>query len=594
MFQVPLATSASVLSRDEFWKSLLIYHNRPHIINRKIAVADQILFHKIDFNCQNTFNITDVLTPHALKYEVQRLEKVDRENIGQNFLLNLLDTYDKNVKLYEENIDTLYTSNSGLYISVRIILPRINKCSKCVELIVLDRDNNWATFFSACVEEEKLNPLPLFPYRIELTRENFMRIVLNNFEDADTSCAEWMFNFLFKKLINWTELAEEENVIQSLMRIPKEKYCHCYNNLKQIYGESLRKVWWEKTKTDPQKFIYEDIAIASYLICLWLEEYKGEARNFVNFVDCGCGNGLLVYILNKEGFKGHGIDLRKRRVWDLFSDSADLKVGIVDSNSKFPNATWLIGNHSDELTPWLPVIASKSSPITNYFVLPCCPFDFCGKRYIRKNSNISQYADYLQYINSISEICKFTTWFDKLRIPSTKRICLVGLRKNDGSEITSDIFENIDSLLKSKFASSNINFEARPSIEKVRNCTQIDQNVKQKIIEEICNCLLLRERFIIRDNGTKWNIGGSIPLSELSKLLTRDYMNHLKNEFGGLQTLLRNHRYIFKLEEAAVSLREPYTLVDTSKYKQKPCWYYKFHPDGCLYSDEICGYSHVE
>ncbi len=80
----------------------------------------------------------------------------------------------------------------------------------------------------------------------------------------------------------------------------------------------------------------------------------------------------------------------------------------------FPDFDWLIGNHSDELTPWIPVMAARltflecdcaqgmcgytaiycsgcveaiigvsytfrSSYKTKYFVLPCCPHDFDGK-----------------------------------------------------------------------------------------------------------------------------------------------------------------------------------------------------------------------
>ena len=34
--------------------------------------------------------------------------------------------------------------------------------------------------------------------------------------------------------------------------------------------------WTEKT--DPKKFVYEDIAIATYLICLWKQEEKETER----------------------------------------------------------------------------------------------------------------------------------------------------------------------------------------------------------------------------------------------------------------------------------------------------------------------------
>ena len=79
--------------------------------------------------------------------------------------------------------------------------------------------------------------------------------------------------------------------------------------------------------TDPLKFVYEDISIAAYLILLWKQER--ERKGLVSpqsFVDLGCGNGLLVYILSGEGHKGLGIDLKKRKIWDLFPSHVDLKV----------------------------------------------------------------------------------------------------------------------------------------------------------------------------------------------------------------------------------------------------------------------------
>jgi tRNASer (uridine44-2'-O)-methyltransferase len=51
------------------------------------------------------------------------------------------------------------------------------------------------------------------------------------------------------------------------------------------------------TNTDPEKFIHEDVAIASYLILAW-RHFKVDVKYFV---DLGCGNGLLVYILNDQG-----------------------------------------------------------------------------------------------------------------------------------------------------------------------------------------------------------------------------------------------------------------------------------------------------
>ena len=47
-----------------------------------------------------------------------------------------------------------------------------------------------------------------------------------------------------------------------------------------------------------------------------------------NFVDLGCGNGLLVYILTSEGHNGLGIDVRARKIWKDYPNTTILKVNI--------------------------------------------------------------------------------------------------------------------------------------------------------------------------------------------------------------------------------------------------------------------------
>lgn len=92
-------------------------------------------------------------------------------------------------------------------------------------------------------------------------------------------------------------------------------------------------MWPEKT--DPLKFVYEDIAIATYLILLWQQERKEkDLVEYQSFVDLGCGNGLLVYILCGEGHTGLGIDIKKRGIWDLFSTHVELKV-LADVECQF-------------------------------------------------------------------------------------------------------------------------------------------------------------------------------------------------------------------------------------------------------------------
>jgi hypothetical protein len=47
----------------------------------------------------------------------------------------------------------------------------------------------------------------------------------------------------------------------------------------------------------------KDLAIAAYLVTLW-EDAEEKPKSFI---DLGCGNGLLVYLLTKEGYPGVGL-----------------------------------------------------------------------------------------------------------------------------------------------------------------------------------------------------------------------------------------------------------------------------------------------
>ncbi|KAA0199720.1 hypothetical protein FBUS_10756, partial [Fasciolopsis buskii] len=49
--------------------------------------------------------------------------------------------------------------------------------------------------------------------------------------------------------------------------------------------------------------------------CLW------KNQSDVYFMDFGCGNGLLVFLLITEGFNGMGVDIRRRRLWDTYPEA---------------------------------------------------------------------------------------------------------------------------------------------------------------------------------------------------------------------------------------------------------------------------------
>jgi hypothetical protein len=39
---------------------------------------------------------------------------------------------------------------------------------------------------------------------------------------------------------------------------------------------------------------------------------------------------------------------------------------IIPNETVFDNVDWIIGNHADELAPWIPIMAMRSNPWTKY------------------------------------------------------------------------------------------------------------------------------------------------------------------------------------------------------------------------------------
>lgn len=119
--------------------------------------------------------------------------------------------------------------------------------------------------------------------------------------------------------------------------VPKDLYLRTYARMKETHAQKWVKSWPERT--DPTKFVFEDIAIAAWLVALWELERKStavidvdatgsepdEATRKQTFVDLGCGNGLLTHILNEEGHRGVGIDIVSRKVWDIYGPNTELK-----------------------------------------------------------------------------------------------------------------------------------------------------------------------------------------------------------------------------------------------------------------------------
>lgn len=171
-----------------------------------------------------------------------------------------------------------------------------------------------------------------------------------------------------------------------------------------------------------------------------------------------CGNGLLVHILTAEGYEGHGIDVRARTSWSHYPNSTQkhLHVEALDPTAlaqpsfEHPyllTGVFIIGNHADELTPWVPVLSTLISA-SGYISIPCCAWTFDSRFERSKGSHFplptsseeyaetlylggdgshaSSYSQYRIWLASLSLHCGWEVECETLRIPSTRNWALIG------------------------------------------------------------------------------------------------------------------------------------------------------------------------
>lgn len=286
--------------------------------------------------------------------------------------------------------------------------------------------------------------------------------------------------------------------------IEQKRFQDTYAYLKGKYARRLLEGWVEQTP--PEKHVFEDLGIAAFLEEVWVDMYGGgkhsvspastgekessqregdetsrEERkrtaqaNFPGFVDIGCGNGLLVHILNNQGWHGWGFDARRRKTWDTFPPAHTAKLHemllvpeILQSasstmtatmdfpstrhhNGVFTPGTFIVSNHADELTPWTPILAHlNASP---FIAIPCCSHDFAGTRFrapvhgkhvvhdpttveSKKNKAPSAYASLCSWLCHLTEATGYKVEKEHLRIPSTRNIAVLGrtVETKDGED----------------------------------------------------------------------------------------------------------------------------------------------------------------
>ncbi|KAI8055935.1 hypothetical protein BDF22DRAFT_672965 [Syncephalis plumigaleata] len=280
----------------------------------------------------------------------------------------------------------------------------------------------------------------------------------DNHVTIDSSSQVW--HQLLNKLRKWCE-----NTMRGYQKrshhdqlVSKETYLAEYARVKARHAHYWIEHWPEKT--DPGKFVFEDIAIATWLLCLWEEEYRlGKGKRRPTFIDLGCGNGLLTHLLTMEGSTGMGIDLADRGVWKMYGERTQLATYALQPNhlrfnvdesehstdteacpwTSIGKIDWIIGNHADELVPWIPIIAARSGYTPKFAIIPCCFYTLDGRRNLPKLPGQSRYVSYQRYLENIITTCGYEIEQDQLRIPSTKNIAYVGRQRTFDEQGWTDI-----------------------------------------------------------------------------------------------------------------------------------------------------------
>ncbi|XP_030559221.1 probable tRNA (uracil-O(2)-)-methyltransferase [Drosophila novamexicana] len=438
--------------------------------------------------------------------------------------------------------------------------------------------------FSVNLIGDQLEAVTL-PHRVELDSEQSSR---------------WAEFVLKPKLYNWSQGKRDESAQKSLHLLDVEMYSELYKKLKQKHAQRLLQCWQTANEsTDPLKFIYEDLAIAAYLITLW----NCTQSQPTAFADLGCGNGLLVHVLNAEGYKGYGYDVRRRKLWSLYpaQTNASLIEQTVEPNSfslDYPDIDWLIGNHSDELSPWLPVLAARLK--TSFFLLPCCPFELSGVKFQRRNTSISAYQDFLIYARQISDKCGFETLQDRLKIPSTKRIALIGLKHTTkASQCLEHFVQQELQKHKAGVESAANSVKLREKAESVRNCTQVEKSIIDSLVLKIFCMLLANANTTSNPMDNDWLPGQQLTMRDIAQGLTKAELSGIKSECGGIKTLLRNKHEVFEFcGEDRIRIRKPKAVAATESTgkqvttKKRPCFFKLHHPQGCPLKDSECSFIH--
>lgn len=280
-----IACESTNTSATQFWRAIAIWIKNPHVVNRRILASQELL--TVEVNC----SVSDIFKSiEKLQIQPEHFE-CDLTTKNVKYLLDVL-----NIAKYCKSMEYIgpigALDNNLTYLLVKKLLPRNTQLfSPTLEFIFIDKKSISIISFHKCIVQDRQSLGPNTTYKIQHHEYGSTYINIHKSEDQyyDSSC-DWLKSKFFPRLIKWM-MNESDNVspkISSLSLVSAEKYTLLYNQLKEKYGTEMVKVWPENT--DPAKFVYEDVAIATYLLLLWEKERleKG-TQDMQSFVDLGCG-----------------------------------------------------------------------------------------------------------------------------------------------------------------------------------------------------------------------------------------------------------------------------------------------------------------
>ncbi|XP_059022202.1 probable tRNA (uracil-O(2)-)-methyltransferase isoform X2 [Mustela lutreola] len=459
---------------------------------------------------------------------------------------------------------------SELAVVLRTLIPKTGpRCPLAVprrELVVQDVLNGTVTFLP--LEEDdsgnvKVETSNVYQIRLSQSQEEWFISILIFCPERWHSDGivypqpAWLGEELLARLARWSVESKKSGFKSTLSLISIIKYSKTYQMLKEKYKDMV-KVWPEVT--DPEKFVYEDVAIAAYLLILW-EEERAELGLTAkqSFIDLGCGNGLLVHILSTEGHPGRGIDVRRRKIWDMYGPQTCLEVCLIGKSRTYPPAGEV--SMDEQRTQYINSRRGRPVSPPNEVSVPLPP---------RATVGHAGHPDGHQTLDTGAATGRAEIRADQLWLSG---------------------------------------FQPREKAERVRNCATLPRDFIDQVVLQVAHLLLNGEQLntgsASSSSSKAWNRGGSLSLAEVAHELAGETLQRLKRECGGLQTLLRNNHQVFEVVNGRVHIRdwrekklqrqlhsEAKRRLCSEAFKTRMCWFYSHHPDGCVLPSDSCPFAH--